>query len=220
MSDLIVYLPYHEYENNDNIFVSWLGGNYYVRDKKANSFKISTTQSDLGIVQFSSTVTDGYVREQTGTATTTISNLGHLEGLNVIVVSGGKRIGGSYTVSGGSITLSEPLTTHQCGIPYKMKIRTTRLEVPQANTIQSRIKNINEVVVRHIRSKDGEAGQEAEGEVYLNDLECTFSKESKDKQVQVRGGFAEDGYVSIVSEDPYPFTALAAIISFSVDEQR
>ena len=220
MADLIVYLPSHGYSDSDVLFVSWLGYNCYVQNKSANSFKISLDAAGANLIQYTTTVTDGYVRKQNLTGTTTISGLDHLNGETVLVTSGGNRIGTSYVVSGGEIEIPQSLTTYQCGLPYTMKVRTTRLEVPQAGTIQSRIKNINEVVVRHIRSKEGQSGQESEGEAFLNDLECEFFTESQDKQVQVRGGFADEGYVVIQSQDPFPFTTLATIISFSVDEQR
>jgi hypothetical protein len=220
VADLLVYIPSHGYANNDLLFASWLGGNYYVRDKTLSSFKISVTPDDTGLVQFATTVTDGYVRKQTGSESSTISGLDHLEGETVFVTSGGEKIGSSYTVSGGQITVPTSIISYQVGLPYAMKIKTTRLEIPQAATIQSREKNINELVVRHIRTTNGAAGQEKGGVDYLNDIEASFGTISNDSTITVRGGHSPDGYVVIKSDEPYPMTVLATIVSFSVDENR
>jgi hypothetical protein len=220
MPDLIVYIPSHGYSNSDYITVSWLGGEYYVRDKDTDTFKISSTDDDLNLVQFTETITDGYVREQSETGSATISGLDHLEGETVFVTSNGERIGSSYIVSGGSITLSDAITTYQVGLPYSMKIRTMRLEVPSSPTVQTRVKKINETVVRHVRAREGRAGQEKDGTEYLNDVEATFATQSADSTIVTRGGMSEDSYTVVKSDNPYPFTVLATIISFTVEENR
>lgn len=221
MSELIVYLPNHGYLEDDYVTLSWLSGGYYVRDVLSNSFKISLDKSDDKIVQYTETITTGFVREQTEptSTTTTISGLEHLEGQQVFVTSNGEIVG-SYTVNLGSITLPTTVITYQVGIPYALKIKTMRIEVPQANTLQSRIKRINETVVRTVKSKGGQAGQEYDDVEYLEDLDVEFSKKSKDSTVLTKGGFSEDGYTVIKSDDPYPFSVIATIISFSVDENR
>ena len=88
MPDLIFYIPNHGYSISDTI--TWLDANYFVRDDDndpaidADSFKISTTDDDLNVVQFAATITDGFVREvDIATATTTISGLDYLEGETV-----------------------------------------------------------------------------------------------------------------------------------------
>ena len=219
MADLIIYLPSHGYSESDYITASWLDGAYYVRGVQSNSFKISTDDSDDNIVQFTETITDGYVRQQTVGGTTTITGLDHLEGETVFVTNNGESLG-SYVVSSGSVTLLGEVLTYQVGLPYACKIKTMRLEVPSAPTTQSKIKRINETVVRHVRSKNGKAGQEYDGVEYLDDLECTFSTQAQDATVLTKGGFSEDGYTTVTSTDPYPFTCLATIVSFTVDENR
>ncbi len=78
--DLIVYIPNHGYSDDDPIFVSWLDANYFVSDKDTDSFKIATTSGGSTLIQFSTTITDGFVRETSGSGLTTISGLDHLEG--------------------------------------------------------------------------------------------------------------------------------------------
>jgi hypothetical protein len=219
MPDLICYIPNHGYSNDDNIYVSWLDTNYYVSDKDANSFKLATTSGGATLVQFTETITEGFVREVAVTGVTTISGLEHLEGKMVKVTAGGNVVG-TEIVSNGSITLATTVYTYQVGIPYKMKARTMRLAVPPPNTIQTRIKRINRTVVRYIRSLLGKAGQEYDGVEYLGDIGATFSTESQDTPKDNRltsGGFSEDAYTVIVSEEPVPFTCLATIIDVEVE---
>ncbi len=220
MPDLLCYIPNHGYSDDDQIYVSWLNANYYVSDKDSNSFKLATTSGGSTLIQFTETVTDGFVREVSVSGVTTISGLDHLEGETVKVTAGGSVVG-TEVVSSGSITISSSVFTYQVGLPYKMKVRTMRLSVPQeGNTLQTRIKRIHETVVRYIRSKLGRAGQEYDGTEYLSDLDTTFSTRSQDDTKPTKGGFSEDAYTVVTSDDPVPFTVLATIISFEVEERR
>jgi len=227
MSDLLLYIPNHGYSISDTVSVSWLDANFFVRDPDndpsidADSFKISTDDTDNNLVQFTTTITEGFVREvDTSAGTTTISGLDHLEGETVKVTSGGSVVA-TETVSGGSITLSSDVFTYQVGLPYKMKVRTMRLSVPQdTGTLQSKIKRVDNTVVRHIRSSEGMAGVEYEGTEYLTDLETTFSTDSADNDPDTRptkGGYNEDAYTVVTSDEPLPFTLLATIVSVEVE---
>ncbi len=228
MSDLLLYIPNHGYSISDTIYVSWLDANVYVRDDdndpaiSANSFKISTDDSDNNLIQFTETITDGFVREvDLAAETATITGLDHLEGETVIVTSGGSVVG-TETVSGGAITIGTSVFTYQVGLLYKMKVRTMRLSIPQEGaTVQSRIKQILRTVVRFIRSLGGEAGQEYAGVEHLQNIEATFSAEAQDTLPNNRlaqGGFSEDAYTTIVSSDPVPFTVLATIVDVEVEK--
>lgn len=227
MHNLILYIPNHGYSISDTITVSPFEGNFFVRDPDndpsidSDSFLISTTDDDLNLVQFTETITDGFVREvDTSLGTTIISGLEHLEGETVKVTSGGVVVG-TEVVSGGEITLTSDVFTYQVGLPYKMKVRTMRLSVPQeGNTLQSRIKRIDNTVVRHIRSIKGKAGVEYEGTEYLTNLETEFSTDSADNDPNTRlskGGFNEAAYTVVTSDEPLPFTLLATIVSVEVE---
>ncbi len=216
MSDLIVYLPNHGYSDTDPIYVSWLSGIYYVSDKDQNSFKLATVSGGSVYVQYSTSITDGYVRYNDTTGTATISGLEHLEGELVGVTSGGTYLG-AYTVSNGSITLTSAVTTYQIGKLYSMKIKSMRLELPNLSvTTQGKIKTIKEVEIRYIKSKNGKAGQEYSGTEYLSDLNAEFYTISKDAQKLAKGGYSPDGYIVIRSDEPYPFTVVSAMITFEV----
>lgn len=220
MPDLILHIPNHGYSNADKLFISWLDDNFFVSDKDDNTFKLATESGGSVLVQFSETIIDGFVREVTETGVTTISGLDHLEGETVKITSGGSIVG-TEVVSGGAVTVSTEVFTYQVGLPYKMKVRSMRLSVPQeGTTLQTRIKRIHETVVRYIRSLMGKAGQEYDGIEYLTNLDTTFSVESQDDTKPTKGGFSEDAYTVVTSDEPLPFTLLATIVSFEVEERR
>lgn len=220
MPDLLLYIPNHGYSDDDMIYVSWLYDNYYVSDKDDDSFKLATTSGGSVLIQFTETITDGYVRQRSGSGYTTVSGLDHLEGETVKLTSGGIVVA-TEVVADGSITVSPSLWTYQVGLSYKMKVRTMRLSVPQeGGTLQTRIKRIHETTIRYIRSKFGRAGQEYDGTEYLSNLDTTFSTSSQDDTKLTKGGFSEDAYTIITSDEPVPFTVLATIISFEVEERR
>ena len=218
MSDLIVYMPNHGYADDAPVYVSWLDGVYYVDDGDQNSFKLATAVGGANVA-FSDTITGGFIRSAAGTSgQTTITGLEHLEDQQVTLTNNGVYVG-TYTVSGGSITVpSDIYNTYCVGIRYALKAKTMRLELPSVQGLQSRIKRIHETAIRCVRSSGGQLGQEYEGTEYLQDLNVVYSDASKDYKCLTDGGFSPDGYTVIRSSDPTPFTVLAAIISFSVDE--
>lgn len=158
----------------------------------------------------------------------TISGLDHLEGEEVVIFADGEvfteAAAGDFTVSSGAITVTCPFETAQIGLAYTMKARTMRLAVPmQGNTLQTRIKRIHSVVVRFVKSLLGSAGAEDDSTEYLTDIEATYSTTAADTTKLNRlnnSNMNEQSYVTIVSDDPVPFTALSTVISFEVEEKR
>lgn len=172
-------------------------------------------------------VDSGITYDSTAVSTVTAA---HLKGETLAVFADGEVFDDAVADSStGVIILKKSgnavqASVVQYGLPYTMKVRTMRLSVPQeGNTIQTRIKRIHSVVVRFIRSLLGSAGQEYAGVEYLTDLQATYSTDSQDTGEDERlaqGGFSEDAYTTIVSNDPVPFTALSTVISFEVEERR
>lgn len=65
--------------------------------------------------------------QYSGSATTTITGLSHLEGETVCVWAAGKDLG-TYTVSGGQITgLSQSVTSAVVGLVYRARFKSTKL---------------------------------------------------------------------------------------------
>ncbi|KKM24756.1 hypothetical protein LCGC14_1601940, partial [marine sediment metagenome] len=159
------------------------------------------------------------------TATNTVTGLGHLEGELVAVFADGV-VFDSATVTAASITttlsaVTTTASTIQVGLPYTMKVRTMRLSIPQeGNTMQGRIKRIHETTLRYIRSINGTIGQEYGGREYLQNASATYSNDSQDTTRITKGGFTEDAYTIVISDEPVPFTVLSTIISFEIEEIR
>lgn len=63
---------------------------------------------------------------QTGVSLSTITGLDHLEGESVVLWGNGKDLG-TYTVSSGSITPSETVTSYCVGLPYNATFKSTKL---------------------------------------------------------------------------------------------
>lgn len=83
-----------------------------------------------------------------GAATTTISGLGHLEGMEVSVLVNGAPHP-NRTVTAGAITLQIPATTAQVGLPCPARYRSMRLEAgARDGTSQGKTKRISKVVLR------------------------------------------------------------------------
>lgn len=172
---------------------------------------------------------DSAVTSDTGSAVSTVT-AAHLKGETVSVFADGVVFDDAVAnASTGVVTLklatvATDADVVQCGLPYTMKARTMRLSVPQeGNTIQTRIKRVHSVVSRYIRSLLGSAGVEYGGTEYLTDIEATYSTASADTDEQKRltqGGFNEESYITILSDDPVPFTGLSTVISFEVEERR
>lgn len=221
MSDLIVYHPAHSFSENDFVFVSWFDGDFFIEDAQTDSYKLATVTGGLDIVQFTGTIYEGSVRlkDDPPGGTPEITGLTHLEAETVTVVSGGQVVA-TGLVSSGVIAVPEELTDYIVGILYTFKVRTTRLEAPAQPTLQSRIKRINETVVRYIRTKDGKAGQEYGNNTYLSAMGASFSNESVDATIPTKGGFTTDAYTTVTSETPFPMTILAVIVSVEVEETR
>ena len=92
-----------------------------------------------------------------GSSTSTLSGLSHLEGQSVYVWNGNKQ--GPFTVSSGAISLTSPITSGIVGLPYTSTMQTVSPEAAAAQgTAQTREGRISEVFVRLNRSIHGKIG--------------------------------------------------------------
>jgi hypothetical protein len=221
MSDMVIYIPFHGYDDEDPVYISWLNTVVFVADKNIYGFKLTVSAGGSTYIQWTEEITEGFVREVDSTSgVVNIIGLEYLEGEDVYVTSGGEVVG-LFTVENGQVTVPDILFTYQVGPGYKMKVRTMRLSVPQeAGTQQSKIKRIDNTIARHIRSSGGKAGVEYDNVEYLTDIETEFSTESADNKPDTRlskGGYNEDAYTVVTSDLPLPFTLLATIVSVEVE---
>ncbi len=210
MPDLLLYIPNHGYSISDTIFVSWLDANFFVRDPdndpliNADSFKISTDDSDSNLVQFSETITEGFVREvDIATGVTTITGLEHLEGETVKVTSGGSVVA-TETVSSGSITLSEDVFVYAVGKGYESTLVPMDLDIE--GTGLATTKRINRAIVNLHETIGGKMGRDTD---HLEDIPTGSSLFSGFKEIDISGGYSRDTDITIKQTDPLPMTVLS-----------
>ena len=150
-----------------------------------------------------------------GSATTTISGLDHLEGQTVSVLANGATHP-DRTVSGGSITLARSSTKVKVGLKYTSLLQTMRLDAGAQNgTSQAKTKRIFNISIRLYESVGVEVGSD------LNNMESIPFRSSAtpmdqaipvftgDKEVEFRGNYETDGFIYVRQTQPLPLTVLS-----------
>ena len=151
-----------------------------------------------------------------GSSTTTLSGLSHLEGQVVSILADGATHADKI-VSSGSVTLDRSVTSAVVGLKYDSVLQTMRVEGGSAQgTSQGKIKRISKVVLRLFESVGVKVGPS------LTQLETipfrtTSSNLSApvdtliagDKQVEFRDDFNSDGFIFVKQDQPLPLSVLA-----------
>lgn len=209
MPDLIFYIPNHGYSISDVVFVSGLDANFFVRDPdndpdvSADSFKISTSDSDNNLVQFTETITEGFVREVTETGITTITGLEHLEGETVKVTSGGEVVA-TETVTDGSIPLGSAVFTYAAGKTYEATLVPMDLDIE--GTGLATTKRPNRVIINLNETIGGKIGQDASSLVSIPDVSDLTTGH---REVSLPGGYTRATDVVVKQTQPLPMTILS-----------
>ena len=148
-----------------------------------------------------------------GVAITTLTGLGHLEGMLVDVVADGGYIG-TKTVAGGIITLEEAATEIEVGLHYNSLGRTMRPAIPD-QVIEGIPRSWDKLWLRLYETRGGRINGEAID--YPADPLGTMPLYTGD--VAVTGmGWDTDGRVTIEQLLPYPMTVLALFGTLSLGD--
>ena len=151
-----------------------------------------------------------------GSATTTLSGLAHLEGQTVSVLADGATHA-DKVVSSGQITLDRSTTKAVVGLAYDSVLQTMRIEGGAAEgTSQGKTKRISKVVLRLFETVGAKVGPT------LNQLETipfrtTSSLMSNpvdtllagDKEIEFRDDYNTDGFIFVKQDQPLPLSILA-----------
>ena len=150
-----------------------------------------------------------------GSSTTTISGLEHLEGQTVSVLANGSTHP-DRTVSNGSITLARASTKVKVGLPYTSILQTMRIDAGSQNgTSQAKTKRIYNITVRLYESIGVEVGPN------LSNMEAIPFRSSAalmdtaipvytgDKEIEFRGNYESDGFIFVRQTQPLPLTILS-----------
>ena len=151
----------------------------------------------------------------TGSAATTISGLGHLEGKTVQVLVNGAAHP-DRVVTSGAITLQVPATTANIGLGYNSNVQTNRIEAGAGDgTAQGKMKRINKAVIRFYNTLGAKAGPDA------NTLDTIQFRSGSspmdapppiftgDKLVEWPDGYNFDGYMYVRQDQPLPMTVIS-----------
>ena len=187
-----------------------MDANFFVRDEDndpaidKDSFKISTDDTDSNIVQFTETITDGFVREvDVDAGVTTITGLEHLEGESVKVTSGGAVVA-TEVVSSGSITLTKDVFVYAAGKGYESTLVPMDLDVE--GTGLATTKRPNRVIVNVHETIGGKIGQDAFNMETIPDMETLTTGF---REVSLPGGYTRDTDVVVKQTEPLPMTVLS-----------
>ncbi|MDC1330055.1 hypothetical protein N8210_00810 [Pelagibacteraceae bacterium] len=151
-----------------------------------------------------------------GSATTSLSGLSHLEGQSVSILADGS-VHANKTVSSGAITLDRSVTKACVGLSYDSVLQTMRIEGGAAEgTSQGKIKRISKVVLRLFETVGVKVGPS------LTKLETipfrtTSSNLSApvdtliegDKEIEFDDDYNSDGHIFIKQDQPLPASILA-----------
>jgi hypothetical protein len=156
-----------------------------------------------------------------GAAATTFTGLGHLEGCTVSILADG-AVMPQAVVSGGSVTISQPASTVQIGLPITADIET----LPMAAQIdgsfgQGRQKNANRVWLRVYESSGIFAGPSFDrlAEAKQRSTEPYGSApdlKTVELSIAVPPSWGDSGRVCIRQKDPLPLTVLSISLEVSI----
>jgi hypothetical protein len=150
-----------------------------------------------------------------GSSTSTLTGLDHLNGQTVSVVANGSTHP-DEVVASGSITLDRTTTAAKVGLAYTSKLQTMRLDVgSQDGTSQGKTKRIFDVTLRFYETVGAKVGPDTSN---LEEIPFRSSAASMDvavplftgdKKIEFRGNFETDGYLFVVQDQALPMTLLS-----------
>jgi hypothetical protein len=150
-----------------------------------------------------------------GSATSTISGLDHLEGETVSVLVDGATHP-DKTVSSGSITLDRDGEDVKVGLAYTSLLQTMRLDAgSQDGTSQGRTKRIFDITIRMYESIGVEVGPDLDNMERIpfrssaDPQDAGIPVFTGDKEVEFRGNYESDGFVYVRQTQPLPLTILS-----------
>lgn len=149
-----------------------------------------------------------------GAAATTISGLSHLEGKTVSILADG-AVHPQRTVTGGTITLDNPASKVQIGLPITADLQTLPIAAQLDGGFgQGRLKNVNKAWLRVYKSSGIWVGPDADNltEAKQRTTEPYGSPpELKTREIPVMTSptWADGGQVFVRQSDPLPLTVVS-----------
>ena len=150
-----------------------------------------------------------------GSSTTTLSGLSHLEGQTVSILANGATHP-DKVVSSGAITLDRAVTKAKVGLSYSSILQTMRLDAGSQNgTSQGKTKRIYEITIRLFESVGVEVGESLTNmeripfRTSADPMDQGIPPFTGDKAVEFRGNYDTDGFIFVRQTQPLPLTILS-----------
>jgi len=158
-----------------------------------------------------------------GTAATTFSGLGHLEGKSVDILAGGS-VRTPKTVTSGAVTIANSATKAVIGLPYVSELQTLKPEAGQDDgTAQGHLKRVSKATLRVHRSLGYEVGATTDkmfrpphrsNNTPMGQAPDLFTG---DEKVAIEGRYDFGGQIWVRQTQPLPLTVLAIIAQVGVN---
>jgi len=152
-----------------------------------------------------------------GSATTTLSGLSHLEGQTVSILADGAAHANKTVNGSGQITLDRSVTKACVGLSYDSILQTMRIEGGAAEgTSQGKTKRISKVVLRLFETVGVKVGPSltnletipfrTTSSLLSNPVDTLLSG---DKEIEFNDDYNSDGFIFIKQDQPLPCSILA-----------
>lgn len=172
-------------------------------------------------IYFGDNVEDAYYVDggltYSGSATTTISGINHLEGEVLTVLADGSSHP-NKTVTNGKITLDRSSSKVHLGYGYTSLLETLRIEAGAEDGVsQGKIKRIHGVTVRFLETVGAEVGPDTANldripfRSSANAMNQATPLFTGDKEIFFPSGYDNDSRVVVRQTQPLPMTILAVI---------
>lgn len=170
---------------------------------------------------FGDSVEDAYFVDggltYSGSATTTISGINHLEGEELTVLADGASHA-NKTVTNGKITLDRSSSKVHLGYNYTSLLETLRIEAGAEDGVsQGKIKRIHGVTVRFLETVGAEVGPDTANldrmpfRSSANAMNQATPLFTGDKEIFFPSGYDNDSRVVVRQNQPLPMTILAVM---------
>lgn len=155
-----------------------------------------------------------------GAPTSTISGFSWLEGQTVSILADGS-VRPQRVVTGGAITLDDPASTVQIGLPITADLETLPLSLEIAGYGQGRPKNIAAVYLRVYRSAGIFAGPSVteltEAKQRTTEVfGAPMALKSEEVEIVIDSAWTGDGGVFVRQSDPVPLTVLSVTLDVTL----
>ncbi|MCC7304768.1 MAG: hypothetical protein IT558_00755 [Alphaproteobacteria bacterium] len=223
----VVTITGHGYNNGDDLDFTEIEGmeelngqRVYVKNKTANTFELAD-QHGTNINTTSYTAYTGG-----GVSRTVISSISagidHLEGETVSILGNG-AVQPKKTVTGGAITLDQPASIIQIGLPIEADIQLLPLayEAREGGFGQGRVKNVNEVWLRVHESSGIFAGPSF---TRLTEIKQRTNEpygtppalKSAELPLKITPSWGDSGAPCVRQSDPLPLTIVSMTLEVEV----